>query len=344
MNTISSNMNKRYVWLDILKICATFFVVLQHSISHVWTNFAIDSFTWKVTHIFFLFSRTAVPLFFMCSGAGMLQKEHTIKKIFKKNIFYVLKIYMTWMLIYGLFDCISLFKEGLATPRTCINAIIKCFIFGEYHTWFLLALVSLYLITPFLHQITKNIIHMQYFLIISIIFTVIIPFMNSFDFLTRLSDTFNNFHMHFVYGYVLYYVCGYYISNLSWKKSYNYIAFLILILSFGFACIYSLNQSIVKNSPSQEIFNEFSPFMFLSVISIFCIFKGLNLNFIPSHIVSNLSHYGFAIYLMHPLFLSYINQLNGLFAFGGTILLYILCLIICSVISKNQLLSKLLLH
>ena len=334
----------RSTWLDLLKIFAAFLVVFQHSTSHIWTSHPVDTFTWKLTHFFFLFSRTAVPLFFMCSGAGMLQKEHSISKIFHKNIFNLLKIYIAWMIIYGITDCISLFQEGLASPRTCMNAIIKNIIFGQYHTWFILALISLYLITPFLFQITRKKENIQYFLFISIIFTIIFPCVRYFGFLERLANTLDNFYMHFVYGYVLYFVAGYYISILPWKKMYTYISVITLLIGFSFAGIYSMQLSITLNAPQQEIFSEFSPFMFLSVISIFSIFKGLEHKLTSHKIIKVLISYGFAIYLMHPLFLSYVQQLHGLYAFVGAFALYLFCIFISFLISKSKFLSKFLLR
>ena len=343
MNTNYLQDKSRNTWLDILKIFSAFLVVFQHSTSHVWTTYPVDTFTWKLTHIFFLFSRTAVLLFFMCSGAGMLQKEHTMSKIFCKNIFNLIKIYIAWMLIYGIFSCFSLFRENLATPRTCINAIIKNIIFGQYHTWFLLALISLYLITPFLYQITRHTHNTLYFLMISIVFTIIFPCFDSFTFLDRLSNTLDNFHMHFVYGYVLYFVTGYYISTLSIKKHHIYVSLITFFIAFSFACLYSMNVSIHSNAPQQEIFSEFSPCMFLCVVSIFSFFKGLDYKFVPSKIIKSLIGYGFAIYLMHPLFLPYVKKLPGLYAFGGAVLLYFLCIFICYLISKMKWLSKFLL-
>ncbi len=344
MNINSNQNTQRNTWLDVLKIFAAFLVVFQHSTSHIWTSHPVDTFTWKLTHICFLFSRTAVPLFFMCSGTGMLQKEHSISKIFQNNIYNLLKIYISWMLIYGITDCIFLFQEGLASPRTCINAIIKNVIFGHYHTWFILALISLYLITPFLFQITRNENNTQYFLIISVIFTILFPCVRSFGFLERLANTLDNFYMNFVYGYVLYFVVGYYISTLPWKKIYTYIAIAVLLISFSFAGIYSMQISITLNAPQQEIFSEFSPFMFLTAISIFSIFKGLEPKLTSHKIIKVLLSYGFAIYLMHPLFLSCIQKLSGLYAFAGAFALYLFCIFISFLISKSKLISKFLLR
>lgn len=152
--------------------------------------------------------------------------------------------------------------------------------------------------------------------------------------------------MNFVYGYVLYYVAGYYLTTLPRKKFYRYIAIFIFIISFGFAYLYSTNISIVSNEPYQMIFSELSPFTFMAASSVFYLFTGAQ-NETSKHLNPNLlrtlTYYGYALYLMHPLFLKYIQQLSGLLVFVGVISLYLLCLLICYLISKSKLLSRLLL-
>lgn len=340
MNTNTTQTTSRNSLLDALKIISTFLVIFNHSTSHVWTSYTIDTFTWKFLHFFFLFCRVSIPIFFMCSGAGMLRKEHSISKIFQKNIFQLLKIYVVWMLVYGIVSCVSLFRENLATPRTCINALIKNVIFGQYHTWFLLTLLSLYLITPFLSQITRTTAHTRYFLILSAIFTIVFPCLRRFQSLDRLTNTLNNFDMHFVYGYILYYVAGYYLATLPWKKIYSYISVVVFILSYGFTYFYSMKVSLANNAPYQETFSEFSPFMFLTAISLFCAMRGLENKF-TSPLIRPLIGYGYALYLMHPLFLPYVQKLPGLYAILGAFGLYLGCLLICFFLSKSKLLSYL---
>lgn len=327
-------------WINTLKVLSTFLVITNHSISHVWTNHAINTPTWKIIHFFILFSRISIPLFFMCSGAGMLRKENSFKKIFTHNIFNILRIYVAWMLIYGIIECISLFQRDIATFRICFNELIKCILFGHYHTWFILTLLGLYLITPFLFQITRTKENIVYFLLVSFIFTIILPWLQTISYFSRLTDTLNNFNMYFVYGYVLYYVMGYYLYTIPKKKTYAYFSTIVLILSLGFAYIYSMKLSISSGTPYQECFMEFTPLMFFASTSLFYIFKDKE-NIFLSRLIKTLIGYGFGLYLMHPLLLKYVQQLFGLYAFAGTFLLYTSCVMICFFFSKNKILSKL---
>lgn len=340
MNTNTTITTPRDNWIDSIKIFSTLLIFFNHGLPHVWSTYPMDTITWKLVHCFFLLSRVAVPLFFICSGAGMLRKEHSFSQIFYKNIFQLLKIYICWMLIYGVVSCISLYQENLASLHTCVNALVKSVLFGQYHTWFIFTLLSLYMITPFLYLITRTRENMQYFLFLSLIFTVFIPMLNSFDFLSRLTNTLDNFNMYFVYGYILYYVAGYYLSTVCWKKIYSYIAIAVFITSFGFAYMYSINVSISSGTPYQHIFSEFSPFLCLTVLSVYGIFRGFEIRF-PSELTKPLLSFGFALYLMHPLFLKYVKQISGPQVFPAVIVLYFSCIFICFIVSKSRILSKL---
>lgn len=121
------------------------------------------------------------------------------------------------MLVFGVRDGISLIQGGYGI-RTVLNALIKDIVFGEYHTWFIMTLIGLYLITPLLYEIVRNEKLMQYFLLLSILFTVILPFIGKLDNSGRLHTALETFNMRFVVGYVMYYVLGYYLSGITWSE------------------------------------------------------------------------------------------------------------------------------
>ena len=159
MKMINGTQKTRLFWLDCLKAFSTFLIVMQHSISYEWVRLIDEAdFTWKIINFIFLISKAGVPIFIMCSGIGMLNKERTIKEIYAKNVANILKVYISWMLVYGSYHVYSLFVDGAATIRTVMNAVIKDIIFGQYHTWYIATLLALYLITPFLQLIVESIL------------------------------------------------------------------------------------------------------------------------------------------------------------------------------------------
>ena len=340
MNATSLPATERKNWIDFMKTTSTFFIVFIHSISHIWTTASPDSSIWKISHAPFLFSRLPVLLFFMCSGCTMLKRERSVSDLLKKNIFQILKVYSFWMLLYGLKSCFSMYQEGIASIRTCFNALVKSVLFGHYHTWFIFTLISLYLITPFLYLITKNKKRTEYFLILSVIFTILIPMLQPIDAFSRLFEALSNFNMTFVTGYTLYYVAGYYITQMKWNKKYTLICALLFVISFGSACLLTMHQSIQSGTANFEIFGNFSLLAFLSTVSLFGFVRGLeNISF--PKIFSTLTVYGFAIYLMHPLFIEYMDCITDFKIFLAIPIFYLFCLFTCMLLNKNKFLSYL---
>lgn len=159
-----------------------------------------------------------------------------------------------------------------------------------------------------------------------------------------MTENINNFHMHFVVGYVLYYVCGYYISRVTWKKKYTVMTFMLFIFSYVAAFILSNMNSANSGLANQEVYGEFSLLGFLINISIFAIFKAFSEKTFISTKGKKLVCYGIGIYLLHPLFLEYMVYFPDLYRIVGAILLYLVCIIICMMIEKSRLLKKLLLN
>ena len=335
---IDTNEKKRMDWIDLVKVIASFMVVFQHSISHIWTSCSPESLLWKASHFPFIFSRCAVLLFFMCSGATMLQKERDLNTLFRKNIFSLLKVYFCWMIIFGMVSCISLYQENLASIRTCVNAIAKSILFGHYHTWFIFTLIGLYLITPFLSLIVQDTFRMRYFLLLSFVFSICIPMFQNMGLLERFSNTLNSIDISFVLGYVLYYVLGYRISKMEWKSQYTIISVIAFIVSLGASCFITMFHSLQTGSATQALLGDFSILTFFMTISLFAIFKSMEQMKISS-IVSKISFLGFGIYLMHPLFLDYINKVTNFKIFVVIPLFYLFCIVICYLINKIKLFS-----
>lgn len=337
-------MQKRYLWLDVLKVFLTFMIVMQHTISYSWTTLSIESMEWKIVNIFFLLSRSAVPLFVMCSGIGMLQKERSILSIWRKNIFLLLRAYVCWMLIYGIREVAISICEGNTNTRVLVNMVLKSILFGQYHTWFIIMLLGLYIITPFLFLIVQKKEYLQYFLVLSVIFTTIIPVIQRFEQLSRLYDVVKNINMNFVVGYTMYFVLGYYIVHYVKVKSMKCTAVLFCIL-FAAACYVSVLLSFAFGQANQEIFIEFSLITAILCCLIMLLFRQMldekeNNRLITK--IADLSQYGIVIYIVHPLILWTIPKQVGVISILYAILIWGAALVISIVINKIPFINKIL--
>lgn len=328
----------RIYWITGIRVFCAFLVVMQHSLSAVWTIGPPQSREWKIVNLVFLFSRCAVPVFFMCSGIGMLAKERTIESIFKKNIFGLLKLYVLWMAVYGVRDGIAAALAG-HDIRVIVNAFVKPILFGQYHTWFILTLIGLYLITPFLYEIVKKKTLFRYFLILSVLFTTILPLAGQVSALSRLHEVFTTFHMRFVVGYVMYYVLGFYLVNAfdAGKQRQIFITSVTVLIASALAAFaFSNALSVQRGEAVQTVYGEFTPLGLLLNASFLMVFRGLLLNAKPRAAVMALEKYGAGIYLLHPLLLSEFVLFPGVKRILSGVFVWLAALLICLLLAAGK--------
>lgn len=75
-------MKKREVWLDALRFCAAFLVIVNHTNSGVFRALSPANGTWWLSVLWYSFSKIAVPVFVMVSGACLLGREDSWRKCF----------------------------------------------------------------------------------------------------------------------------------------------------------------------------------------------------------------------------------------------------------------------
>ena len=273
------------------------------------------------------------------------------------------------MLVYGVRDSISLIREGYGI-RHIFNAFLKDILFGQYHTWFIMTLLGLYLITPLLYEIVKKEKLMKYFLVLSVLFTAILPLAGEINGFERLHDAFETINMRFVTGYVMYYVLGFYLSRITWpvhqahaitrKGSSCFVAYTwsrkkagvtaAIVFAIGTLAAFILSNvlSVRRGEATQTVYGEFTPLGLIINASFLMLFQILiTSEKHPSRKthrkwITKLGSCGAGIYLMHPLLLPLTSFFPGISRLLGGIIIWLTSLIICLIIGKaGQLLQKL---
>ncbi len=158
----------RIHYFDILRIMATFAVILLHLCARPWETLSISSPSWLFFNGLDSAVRWAVPLFVMLSGALFLndEKELSFTAICKKNLLRIVCAFLFWSTVYGF---IGLWN-GMPL-REFPLALLK----GEYHMWFLFLVMGLYLFVPLLRRITGTKKHTEWFLAGGGLFFFLIP-------------------------------------------------------------------------------------------------------------------------------------------------------------------------
>lgn len=137
----------RLSYIDILKIVATFAIVLWHvSAVYVRMDAALLSPLGALPYVINLCVRFALPMFMMISGALLLRESYAFN--FKQKFSYIIKLYAVWSLVYVLADQAMRAASGgaLLSPAEMLASWIR----GPYHFWYLQMLLGVYLLMPLL--------------------------------------------------------------------------------------------------------------------------------------------------------------------------------------------------
>lgn len=156
----------RIWYLDLLRILATFAVVVLHVSAQGWYDTDVRSFAWQSLNFWNALSRWGVPVFVMISGALFLDRDIPVKKLLSKYVLRMATAYVFWSAVYaGDSVCRGLpLKDGLYR-----------FITGKYHMWFIVMIAGMYLLLPLLRRIAADPYLLRYFLVLALVFSVLIP-------------------------------------------------------------------------------------------------------------------------------------------------------------------------
>ncbi len=141
-------MKGRIKYLDLLKFCAMLMVVFCHYVT-------IDNES-ILGNILMTLCWSCVPLFFMCSGAIMLNREFVYENWQRKLIMTYLAC-VVWKLLYmGMAAAMGLFDIGNENPVELFNyvfALCDLQSVPSQHLWFMRAYIGILLLYPLLHRL-----------------------------------------------------------------------------------------------------------------------------------------------------------------------------------------------
>lgn len=202
------NIGKRhrtYVF-DFLRIFACFMVIVNHTNSVIFNNF-FPSLSGQASLLLFFISKTAVPIFFMISGALLLGKSDTFKVAYGKRalriaVDIIVFSVLTAIVFNGNFSFFSL--------KYFTNLINKPYI-TPY--WYLYSYFAIMLMLPFLQRLTKAMSKKDF----TVLLTLLFFFHSVVSFLTYLEiipSASNYFTRDLFSGDIFYFFLGYYICHI----------------------------------------------------------------------------------------------------------------------------------
>ena len=297
--------SKRVIYFDILRVVAIFFVVAVHLSAQHWLDVDVSSRAWFAFNLYCTTGKWSVPVFVMISGALFLRRELDIRTILKKYLLRIAIAFAFWSAAYALFV--------RALYGITWDEVLFRFFTGHYHMWFLFMIVGLYLIVPFLRPIVRDEKLLRYFLLLTLIFTFLLPqiasavSLLSWQYCAEFKALTGKFYYHFTLGFVPYFVLGYYLVRKEFSLTAKRVLYALGVLGFVLTVVLTSFASRLQGAAT-ELFYGYDSLNVLFVCVGLFVFAKEHLNF-PNlsekchRCIRALSRWSFGAYLVHPLFI-----------------------------------------
>lgn len=308
---------KRFFYMDILNILATFSVVVLHGSSFAFSNAGGSRWILAVIiQIFFIF---AVPIFFMISGANNLDyrnrndsKDFLIKRakrvgipfIFWSVIWFLYENFQYWHLSWW-----NLHTYSIAIDRMLHNSIQPIF-------WYFYFIIGFYLSVPLLSKITqksnKNLV--RYLIALNIIFVAIIGYY--YQLRNQNDSAFANGLSIGVSGSIGIFIIGWYFKHFEITKRQRYLIYFLGISSMVTMLALTFVLSYKRGMFQRQVYSIWGLPGILWSLSIFIFFQQHFANWKPSikvqNILKSFSSASLGVYVIHDFFIDVLEHNFGL--------------------------------
>lgn len=339
--TTRKPIKKEYI--TILSVLASFMVVALH-VNGVFWHFSYDRY-WVTANIIESIMYPAVPLFFMITGATLINynQRYSTRQFFWKRFARAVVPFLAWSILAGIFIMIrdhKLFGFG-----GFISGIINCSFVDFY--WFFPALFAVYLAIPFVAAIPeeKRKKWYGYAIILALCVNSLLPFVSKlFNF--RYSG---NFAFPAVSGYLIYALLGYWVDNYHISKHWRVVIY--VLGTCGLLSIIIGTQ--VGSFAVGKIWTTFKGYTNIPCVAyamaIFVFFKYLsrdNLISAWSKITRPFAKLTLGIYLIQWFVLQGVNKITWidkksiLYRTLGAVVIYVICAVIVWCGSKLPIIKK----
>ncbi len=300
----------RIIWVDFVRVIATFAVILLHTVAPMLIRFKdLPGSYWMTANIYDSAVRMSVPLFFMISGLLLLEKQETLKVFFKKRISKVVIPLICWSIFYIILN--SLMRHKYALSLHSFYSIL--FSPAYFHLWFLYAIIGVYLYMPILRIIIAHSGEklLYYFIALWFLAVAIIPIGEKVIAVDSRIDLLS------ISGYSGYLVLGLILGK---RVTTGRAALKAMILSVLLICITAAGTYFITVNNDGIFDNTFYQYLSPNIIIFSCaVFVLIKYIFTSTHFIlnkrllsllSSFSSASFGIYLIHMFFLAIIRRVD----------------------------------
>lgn len=171
-------MKQKKLYIEILRIIAIAFVIFNHTGKNGFQLYSITDN--EIMYVIYLtmavICKIAVPIFFMVSGALLLNKEESIKDLYKRRVSRIVLVILIASFIQ------YLWQKDFDIEKLNIKVFFKTIYSKEMIVpyWFLYTYLAFLISLPFLRNLVKNMRkeHFYYLFVLYIIYQLFVPIIN----------------------------------------------------------------------------------------------------------------------------------------------------------------------
>ena len=289
--------------MDATRAMACVMVVLVHTSASYFYTFGP---LWVPSVVYDAFSRAAVPIFFMLSGALLLWRDEPVVPFYRKRLPRILLPLAFWTVVYvGLFGDRSM----------SLGTLIARYLMGPYeHLWYLYAAFGLYLCAPYLGRMLRASTERE-IRIFLILWFVVACVLNQVRLLWAIDwDPPSHLGAQMFSGFLGFFVLGAYLEryrpvvSVAARRACG-MAFAASSAAIAFA---TCRYSAYLGEPNEFFFSYLTPLVAISATSAYLYLSGVTRLSRPVAGVTRLvSDNSLGIYCLHPMFLwLYVKHLH----------------------------------
>jgi len=282
-------MENRVTYISLARLLAAIGVITMHT-GEWYVRVSREAY-WIQANILTAFAETAIPIFFMISGALLLdyREKYSTKVFLKKRFVKMFAPLLFWFgisLIYGFFKNTS----AMSMPY-----------------WFFFFMAGMYLCMPVFSAIEKSIRNQiyLYIVLISFVLNYLIPFLaDVFDFTITYRIPFD-----IGLQYLIYILLGYLLHKNEISHKWRIVIYIFAILGFAMKVIGTYVLSLQTGQLDGTFGHYYNVPCFLLSVGMFVFIKELGNRIKSDKAIRGIeffSGYALASYVLHQYVLEYI--------------------------------------
>ena len=305
---MAQQTDKRDTGLDVVRAIAIVMVITIHIAGSSMYLPVGSADGWGAT-FWGIVARPAVPLFFMCSGALMLGRNISLKRLYSHNMARIIVAMLVWALGYQLVD---LFPDQMNLAGLWI-AVKNTLTFNhEFHFYYLHILILVYAFLPVTQAFVRGASRreLEYLLIFWFITGILFPLLRDFPPFSLIYTVGLWYRMNMAYSAVGFGVLGWYLKRYGMELSSKWYALAWatgLAITFGGTAFFSLRGGALDG----RFLEGMSPGPMLMALGLFGLMA--NREKWPAPVVrvsGRLALSAFCIYLVHILVMHVVVRLG----------------------------------